>query len=373
MKQIPMIAALALILAACGKGPEKAVPVGVADLNAGQAIAAEKCAACHGTDGMSRGPDIPNLTGQKTEYLLSALLEYRKGTRVHAALNQLTAALSEADARNVAAYYSNQKMPAAAQGSASPSDRIAMGKKSAEGCASCHGPDGNASAKGVPSLAGQHPGYLIKAMHTYAEKIRPDNHMTTRTANLPQSELENIALYFASQDLKAKPAAANAAKGEPLTGKCGGCHGQQGHSADATTPSLAGQDAAYLVKTMKDYRDSKRPHEEMKSQLAGVKDADLERIAAFYAAQKPQKAKLATPTSGQAWAERCDKCHGPAAHNAAMVVPYIESQPVAYLTNALKAYRSGSRLQGAMHSMGTPLSDADIDAIAAYYNSLPRR
>lgn len=374
MKQLPKILILTLMLAGCGKqSPQTATQLGSADLNAGKTIVAEKCVGCHGTDGMSRGPDIPNLTGQKGEYLYAALMEYKKGARYHVALNQLMTTLNEQDTKNVAAYFASLKMPATAQGSANAGDRVAAGQKAAANCTSCHGTDGNATAKGTPSLAGQHPDYLINAMHAYAEGIRADNHMTTRTSTLHQSELENIALFFASQESKSRQAVANAAKGEALAAKCGGCHGQQGHSADANKPSLAGQDATYLAKTMKDYRSGKRPHDEMKAQLANMKDADLDLIAAFYASQKPQKAQLATPTSGKAWAERCDKCHGPSAHNSSLLVPYIESQPVNYLTNALKAYRAGGRPEMAMHTMGTPLTDADIEAVSRYYNALPRR
>ncbi len=186
--------------------------------------------------------------------------------------------------------------------------------------------------------------------------------------------LENIALYFAAQTPKATAHAGggDVAKGEPLSGKCGGCHGLQGHSADASTPSLAGQDAQYLVLTMRHYRDGQRVHAEMKAMLAGVKDEDLRHIASFYAAQAPQAARIAKPTAGQQWAERCDKCHA-AADNPAMVTPYLEGQPVAYLVKALKDYREGKRRQSAMHAMGAPLTDADIQAIAEHYASLPPR
>lgn len=377
MTRIPALLIIALLVSACGReqAPSPA-PAAQADATAGKAIAASKCVSCHGLDGKSNGPDIPNLAGQKLAYLQVALNDYRNNIRHHAALQQMAAELSEADLANVAAYYAAQPAIAPAVAATVPAaDRLAAGKSAAAVCASCHGQDGNAKLKGNPNLAGHHPGYLVAAMQTYKDGSRKDAVMAAQVAKLDQASMENIALYYASQAPRArdKSPGGNVVAGEPLSAKCGGCHGQQGHSADAITPSLAGQDAAYLVKTMQAYRDGARKHEEMKTSLAGVKDMELEHIAAFYVAQTPQAAKLVSPTSGHAWAERCDKCHGPRTDNPAMVAPHIDGQPATYLTKAMKDYREGKRPQSAMHAMGTPLSDADILALAAYYAALAPR
>ncbi|MDD4882665.1 MAG: c-type cytochrome, partial [Gallionellaceae bacterium] len=252
-------------------------------------------------------------------------------------------------------------------------DTVIAGKAAATACIACHGADGNSKMPGTPSLAGQHPGFLLNAMQAYKDNSRKDAIMAVQLAKLDKVAMENIAAYFAAQTPVArdKPAAGSATAGEPLSGKCGGCHGQQGHSADEKTPSLAGQDAQYLVKTMKNYRDGGRAHAEMKAMLAGVKDPDLANIAAFYVAQQPKQALATQPTAGQQWAERCDKCHGATNDNPAMVAPHLAGQPVAYLVKALTDYREGKRVQSAMHAMGAPLSDADIQAIAEYYAGQP--
>jgi cytochrome c553 len=379
MKNIPSLLLIALIVAACGKeqapaGPEQA-PAPKADLAAGKAIAEAKCVACHGLDGKSTGPDIPHLAGQKEAYLVHALNQYRQDIRPHAALQALSKELSLADEVNVAAYYASQPPVMPAEGALTGTDPVATGKAETTVCGTCHGSDGNSKLKGTPSLAGQHSGYIVAAMQAYTTSARKDVGMNKLAAGLDKGTLENIASYYASQkpSQREKPAAGDPAKGEPLSGKCGGCHGLQGHSADAKTPSLAGQDAAYMVKTMKAYRDGSRAHAEMKAMLAGVSDKDLEHIAAFYNAQVPKAAQDALPMAGQAWAERCDKCHGPQSANPAMVSPRIDGQPEAYLGKALKDYRSGTRPQSAMHAMGQPLTDADIGAIAKFYSAMPPR
>lgn len=372
MKTLPSLILMSLLLTACGQeqSPQPAQPP-QADLTAGKAVAEAKCFSCHGLDGKSTGPDIPNLGGQKEAYLLNALNGYRTGARQHAALQQLSSELSEADVVNISAYYASQKPLAPAGAAGTSADAIASGQAAAAACASCHGGDGNSKVPGTPSLAGQHPGFLLAAMQAYKAGDRKDPIMGTQVAKLDAVAMENIALYYASQKPLQREAGktGDAGKGEPLSGKCGGCHGKEGHSADEKTPSLAGQDSQYLVKTMKNYRDGARRHDEMKSMLAGVKDQDLEHIAAFYTSRAPQAAAVGKPTAGQQWAERCDKCHGPSAENPAMVAPRLEAQPVAYLVKALKDYREGKRMQSAMHAMGQPLSDADIQAIAEYYTA----
>jgi cytochrome c553 len=40
-----------------------------------------ECAGCHGLDGISIAPTMPNLAGQKEQYLITALTAYRDGTR----------------------------------------------------------------------------------------------------------------------------------------------------------------------------------------------------------------------------------------------------------------------------------------------------
>jgi cytochrome c553 len=370
MNRFPPLLLAALLLAACGRqeAPPPAPPLPKSDLPAGKAVAEARCVGCHGLDGKGTGPDIPNLGGQKEAYLLNALNGYRTGSRQHVALQQLAVELSEADVRNIAAYYAAQK-PAAPAAVAGAADAIAAGKAAAATCVACHGEDGNSRVKGTPSLAGQHPGFLRNALLAYAGGARRDASKTALAGRLEALTVENIALYYAAQtpQPRGKAEAGDAGKGEPLSGKCGGCHGRQGHSADEKTPSLAGQDPRYLVKTMKNYRDGARVHAEMKAMLAGVKDQDLEHIAAFYAAQPPLAIAMAKPSAGQQWAERCDKCHGPNLDNPAMVTPHLEGQPVAYLVKALKDYRDGKRVQSAMHAMGAPLSDADIQAIAEHY------
>jgi cytochrome c553 len=74
--------------------------------SAGQAVAA-RCAACHGAKGISGQPAWPNLAGQSKDYLAKVLQDYKSGGRKNGMMDGIAKELSDADAANVAAYFSN--------------------------------------------------------------------------------------------------------------------------------------------------------------------------------------------------------------------------------------------------------------------------
>ena len=73
---------------------------------AGQALVA-KCAACHGAAGISGQPAWPNLAGQSSDYLVSALQSYKDGSRKNGIMAGVSKTLSDPDAAVLAAYFSN--------------------------------------------------------------------------------------------------------------------------------------------------------------------------------------------------------------------------------------------------------------------------
>lgn len=72
-----------------------------------------------------------------------------------------------------------------------------------------------------------------------------------------------------------------------IAATCFICHGPEGKSLGAT-PSLAGQDKAYLVQAMKEFRDGKRDDSVtvMKKYAVGYTDQEYEDLAAYFAAIK---------------------------------------------------------------------------------------
>jgi cytochrome c553 len=66
------------------------------------------CAACHGENGVSASPMFPNLAGQHRSYLEVALKEYKNGKRKNPVMAGTAAALSDADIKQLAAWYASQ-------------------------------------------------------------------------------------------------------------------------------------------------------------------------------------------------------------------------------------------------------------------------
>jgi cytochrome c553 len=373
MKKILFGLVLSAALAGCSQKQE-ATPAPVAgDVAAGKVVAEKNCKACHGLDGKGIAPGIPNLAAQRVRYLLASLKEYKDGTRSHAALEELIRNLSEADARNVVAYYAAQppieNRAATEPPEASPFEE---GKKLAHVCAQCHGEDGNSKTPGTPSLAGQQPHYLVVAIQEYHRGERETTSMASMLRSASKSDIEKLALYFASQTPAERPAPGfgNPAAGEPLSAVCGGCHGARGVSTDASTPSLAGQDPQYLMKAIRSYRTT-RHHWGMQRFVAGLSDKDMENIAAFYTVQTPRAAGT-IPAATKDLAERCNRCHdvddGPA-----LAAPKLRGQDRDYLVRAMRAYRDGRRGNSTMHTMSYVYSNAIIDSISSYYAGQPAK
>jgi cytochrome c553 len=71
------------------------------------------CQACHGGNGIGTAPDIPNLAGQKADYLAAQLTAFRARSRQHELMNAIAAQLADADIENLAAFWSS--LPAGAR------------------------------------------------------------------------------------------------------------------------------------------------------------------------------------------------------------------------------------------------------------------
>ena len=76
------------------------------------------------------------------------------------------------------------------------------------------------------------------------------------------------------------------------------------------------------------------------------------------------------PVAGKAKAGMCATCHGPLGLSQLPNAPNLAGQPAIYTTEQLRNYRSGKRANEVMAVIAKPLSDADIDDLAAWYASI---
>ena len=72
-------------------------------------------------------------------------------------------------------------------------------------------------------------------------------------------------------------------------------------------------------------------------------------------------------------ATACAVCHGPVGLSMQPNVPHLAGQPLFYLTEQLRNYRSGKRANEVMAVIAKPLTDVEIDNLASWYSSLQVR
>ena len=84
------------------------------------------------------------------------------------------------------------------------------------------------------------------------------------------------------------------AEGDPQRGyaraqMCAGCHGitdyRTAYPAVYSVPKLGGQQAAYLAKSLNDYKTGARKHPTMRGIAATLSDEDIADLAAYYSAE----------------------------------------------------------------------------------------
>ena len=74
--------------------------------------------------------------------------------------------------------------------------------------------------------------------------------------------------------------------------------------------------------------------------------------------------------AGKDKAVSCAGCHGANGISSNPLWPNLAGQKDGYLAKQMKAFRDGTRNDPMMSPISMPLSDADIDNIAAYYSGL---
>lgn len=84
----------------------------------------------------------------------------------------------------------------------------------------------------------------------------------------------------------------------------------------------------------------------------------------------PGQAQARDPVAGKIRAGMCATCHGPLGLSQIPNAPHLAGQPAIYLVEQLKNYRSGKRQNEVMSVIAKPLTDQEIDDLAAWYESI---
>lgn len=84
----------------------------------------------------------------------------------------------------------------------------------------------------------------------------------------------------------------------------------------------------------------------------------------------PMSAYAQNANSGKAKAGMCATCHGPTGLSQLPNAPHLAGQPAIYIIEQMKNYRSGKRPHEVMAVIAKPLTDQEIEDLAAWYASI---
>ncbi|GMR17583.1 MAG: hypothetical protein BMS9Abin32_718 [Gammaproteobacteria bacterium] len=155
-------------------------------------------------------------------------------------------------------------------------------------CMGCHGIEGYHNAYPsypVPRLGGQRAAYIEAALRAYRSGSRPHATMRAQGSSLSDADIALLASYFESLGAARDQLDAAAVAGVDGAAICVTCHGAAGAEVEPQPPTLSGQQADYLVHALQQYRDGSRGGTIMSAFAGALSDADMRRLASFYAAQ----------------------------------------------------------------------------------------
>ena len=154
------------------------------------------CGNCHGENGNSKRPHIPNLAEQNPVYLFNAFEKFASGERSDYVMSKLAPTLSLEDRVNVAIYFGQQKL--LGHGEAVDEGLRQQGESKFKTiCTGCHGADAT-GRDNSPRLAGQPAEYLRKALTRFRDKdpSRTGSVMMTIAADFSDQEIAALATYL---------------------------------------------------------------------------------------------------------------------------------------------------------------------------------
>jgi cytochrome c553 len=172
---------------------------------------------------------------------------------------------------------------------------------------------------------------------------------------------------------------------------CGTCHGADGTGkAAAGYPRLAGQNADYLAKQLRDMQQGLRSNPVMQPVAKALSEKEILATATYYAALAVPPTHDAAPSDdifkkGEQLAKvgnwsngvpACYQCHGDRGQGVGIHFPSISPQSAVYMVNQLRAWKSGSRHndpQGLMKTVAERLSDEEMTAVTDYFASIGTR
>ena len=212
-----------------------------------------------------------------------------------------------------------------------------------------------------------------------------------------------FSLFVALSSVSAVQAAdANAGKEKSAT--CSACHGPTGVSASPMFPNLAGQNDAYIIKQLNDFKSGTRSDAMMGPMAANLSEEDMADLAAYFSGlpsaieQAAAAASSGTSTdstsasaapaagnievlsstpaaaiykgnvaAGKSKAMVCAACHGADGNSLIPMYPSLAGQSANYLAKQLADFKSANRKNAVMAGMVAALTPEDMHDLAAFF------
>ncbi|WP_419686785.1 c-type cytochrome [Burkholderia theae] len=205
MNKVAHIVSLAMVLAGAGcHDLERSRQVDNPAVS-GKTIALQVCSNCHGATGVSVSPMFPKLAGQRKEYLVDQLTDFKSHARADPNAKRYMWGFTHLTDRQIdelADYFSGQ---GAVPGEAGDRTLLDAGKaifvgglpdKGVAACIGCHGQHGEGMSR-FPRLAGQHADYVVKQLAIFREtETRPRGAiMKSVCANMTEQDMRAVAAY----------------------------------------------------------------------------------------------------------------------------------------------------------------------------------
>jgi cytochrome c553 len=162
------------------------------------------------------------------------------------------------------------------------------------------------------------------------------------------------------------------ARGAKLAYTCLGCHGIENYKnayPKYSVPKLGGQNQAYIVAALAEYKAGARWHPTMRGYATELSDQDRADLAAWFnvaAARVTSAEPVGTPPEQAA---TCVACHGKSGVGTMDEYPNLAGQHADYITQALNDYRLGKRKNVLMQPFAQQLSQDDIRALAKFFSA----
>lgn len=197
-----LVLILALTAASVWAQPA-ANPLRAAQIAAGESIAKDRCAVCHGEQGQSVAPDFPRLAGQNASYMHKQLMDFADGRRKSAVMLEKAKQLSSEQMYTLGLYYQSLKpaVTLVADAQLAQVGQFVYDRgnphSALPACVTCHGTGARGTTE-LPRLAGQHPEYIIKQVKAFKSGDRANDNtiMHLIASRVSDMELQAVATYL---------------------------------------------------------------------------------------------------------------------------------------------------------------------------------